>query len=109
MIFRTGQRVACVVDDHAWDFWIALVRLRHGVEVPRPEKGAVYTIDFVDDDGFGVFLHFVELKTRAGYGAEGFRPLVEIELDVSEFHAILDRVNAGEREPAPGRVLETAS
>jgi hypothetical protein len=109
MSFRRGQRVACAADEATIaDTRAMLAQNRLAAFVPA--KGQIVTID-----GFGSskltgepMLHLVE-EPEPGtfYFAKYFRPLVEDDIDISTFHAILDAVNQRKFVPAPTRRLET--
>jgi hypothetical protein len=76
MSFRAGQRVECIVG--RWENRAALGRLCSPDTAPR--RGGVYLVVRVFSIrgwGFLLLAGFGSL----GYGAEGFRPIVESELE----------------------------
>jgi hypothetical protein len=80
MAYRSGQKVVCVNTQvgGAWYYGAG----------QKLENNKVYTIHHIDTVSGEAFLHLVE-QQHSGWHHSRFRPLVEIETDISVFTALL--------------------
>jgi hypothetical protein len=89
MVFRVGQKVVCIEDRPIYGgVW------RDDV----PVKGNVYTIARIRPGVYGDYVSFdlVELKSRIGYRASRFRPVVERKTSIAVFTAMLNTSKQGQ-------------
>ena len=97
-----GQKVVCVNDDFSRCHKKTLITFIF------PKKGAVYTVREVVARDYRIGLRLNEIINQEGYFvrvcrlcelafiAVRFRPVVEINADISVFNSILDEVNKHE-------------